>query len=108
MTTLHAAAHPGLPLAEALATCVRASKLAEATALLTAPSRYDIALVGADGGCRPPRARPNCPTSTRRVSSPPTPNSAGARSPARRGERCSSPKNPPCCPRSSLRPTGSH
>lgn len=55
MTTLHAAAHPGLPLAEALATCVRASKLAEATALLTAPSRYDIALVGADGGCRTPQ-----------------------------------------------------
>ncbi|MGP4109724.1 type III-D CRISPR-associated protein Csx19 [Streptomyces sp. 4N509B] len=53
-TTLHAAAHPRITLATALAAGVDASALTGATALLTAPSRYHVALLTADGSCLTP------------------------------------------------------
>lgn len=54
MTTLHAAAHPRVSLAAALATAVQASSLAGSTALLTSPTHYHVALLGSDGACRTP------------------------------------------------------
>lgn len=49
-TTLHGAAHPGVPLPAAIA----ASPLTGATALLTAPSSYRVARVDSAGNCATP------------------------------------------------------
>ncbi|ARQ71933.1 type III-D CRISPR-associated protein Csx19 [Streptomyces marincola] len=53
-TTLHGAAHPGVPLATAITAHFATPPSTGATALLTAPASYRVALVEPDGTCTAP------------------------------------------------------